>query len=431
MSHPGWLSTIVALAALTAPAKPACAQAANTWRPPDASYRLDFGSDESGRRVVFLDKGMALEVTLDFMMIKQKRVPIAAVLPEPGSFSVEQTNPKALVDVVKSGANRFDVVARFSAMSLADANARAGKAVKALGKPITDRLRPDAQRLSRAELSEFLREHEWGIPTAAAPEEELRLIREAYLAVRTVEELGPEMRLRLGALAAKRPKWISETDRTAWEDAAPQSLLEDYLLLLPYEILDDHQHAVGIEFDGDIRSFKRRLESRARALRLVLNGNAGLRADDAAEVTKILGAQERSDLRAALTVNLRCHFLPQVDPKDANARWYNAQRLAAGARGVASTRVEGQLDPARNDRVDWWFVEGDRTDVASFRKSGSGGFRVDPPYFCEGGARLRVTATGSQRADYTLEFRASGASPDELNVVIHESASVADSKHPF
>lgn len=431
MSRPGWLSTIVALAALTAPAKPACAQAANTWRPPDASYRLDFGSDESGRRVVFLDKGMALEVSVDFMMIKQKRVPIAAVLPEPGSFSVEQTNPKALVDVVKSGTNRFDVVARFSAMSLADANARAAKMVKGLGKPITNRLRPGAQRLGRAELSEFLREREWGIPTAPTPEEELRLIREAYLAVRTVEELAPEMRLRLAALAAKRSKWISETERTAWEDAAPQSLLEDYLLLLPYEILDDHQHAVGIEFDGNIRSFKRRLESRARALRLVLNGNAGLRADDAAEVTKILGAEERSDLRAALTVNLRCHFLPKVDPKDANARWYNAQRLAARARGVASVRVEGQLDPSRNDRVDWWFVEGDRTEVASFRKSGGRGFRVDPPYFCEGGARLRVTATGSQQADYTLEFRASGASPDELNVVIHESPSVAGSKHPF
>jgi len=431
MNRQSWLWKIVGALVLAAPVRPVYAQASNAWQPPKPSYRLDFKSEESGRRVVFRDEGMALEIALDFMMVNVKRVSIEASLPESGSFSVEQTNSEGLVDVVDRGPSRVEVVARISPMSLADANAQAGKKVKALGAPITKRLRPDAQRLGREQLSAFLREREWEVPTAPTPQEELRRIRESYLGVRTVEELAPQMRRRLEELAAKRPKWFSEKDRAAWEDAEPQSLLEDYVLLLPYEILDDHQHACGLEFDGNIPNFRRRLESRARAMRLVLNGNASSNSADAAEVSKILGVEERSDLRAALTVNLRCRFLPEVDPEDSNAQWYNAQRLAARARGVASIRVEGQLDPGGHDRVDWWFVEGYKPEVTPFRASGGRRFRVDPPYLCEGGARLRVAATGNEQAKYTLEFRNSAASPDDPNVVIHESPSVAGAKYPF
>jgi hypothetical protein len=419
------------VAAVTSAADRGLAQATTTWSIPSRSYHLDFAPDDPERRAVFLDEGLAFEITLDFLMVKHKRVSVEAALPEPGRFEVEQTNPQALVDVTKAGARKVEVVAKIAPMSASDARKAASDTIKEMGKPIAKKIRPEADKLDKPQLRKFLREQGQGVMDLLEREQDVEPLRKAYVDVRTVQQLAPEIRRKLEDLAAKRPKWVPDKDRRAWEKNDPRKLFDDYARLLPYEVLDEYLHRCGLEFDSNVGRFDRELETRARAVYLVLSGEAGWYSGDADEALKALSKVDRDALLAALGVRLRCRFVPDVDPKDPNALWCDAQRLAGRAQGVRSIRVEGKLDPGKHDRVDWWFVEKYESGATPSIAREGRGFRVDPPYPCEGGARLRVVATGAAGADYTLEFPSSTASPTDQEVVIHESPSSADLEFPF
>jgi hypothetical protein len=428
MNCPFWLLSICGVAAVTATADVAPGQEKVPWNVPSRSFRLDFASKYPKPQVAFLDEGRALEIPVDFLIVKHERVTVEASLPEPGQFDVEQTNPRAPVEIVRIGPRKVDVVAKVSALSATDATNRAREEFRQMGEAIRKELRPQAKELSEAQLRDFVQKHGGRVPGKGQGIEPLR---QAYVDVRTTEELGSKIRRWLEALAAEKPKWVSDADRGAWKTAEPAALFDDYAHLLPYQILDEYLHRVGLRFESNVTRFQAELESRARAVYLVLTGNAGWYTGDPDDALKALDVNDRENLRATLTVNLRCRFFPEVDPKDPNAQWYNAQRLAARAQGVRSIRVEGKLDPAAHDRVDWWFVEQYNPEVIAFNVKKGSGFRVEPPYACEGGTRLRVVATGKGQADYTFEFRASASSSADQEIVVYESPSLPGAKFPF
>jgi hypothetical protein len=140
---------------------------------------------------------------------------------------------------------------------------------------------------------------------------------------------------------------------------------------------------------------------------------------------------EQSQLRAAISVTLLCRFYPAADPRDPDSQWFNGQRVACRAKGVASIRLEGRLDPAGRDRVDWWLLEGYDPQTVRLDYEKNPAFRVEPPYLVEGGARVRVVALGDKPVDYALELRPVKTSSGKLNVVIHESPSPSDRTFPY
>lgn len=422
---------IVACMAIVSTAR---AQTASRWPPPEPNYSVDFGSDDSGRQVVFLASGAALEIPLDFLLIKHPRVTVRARLPEPGSFEVEQVNPKAMADVVRKGPDRFEITAKLSAVSRSDAGGAARKRLKQLAAPYRERLGPEAQRMSKSELARFLRSAGAAVPGPKPKEEEgkqLERLREAYVDRRALEEIAPELREKLEEIAAARPAWVPAKDRAAWGSASAGALRDDFLTLSEWEIMDEHLKRCGLGFDSNTVGFQRKLEGRIDALYLVLAGKVGENPAESARIAQVLGQEDRQKLRDTLTVQLRLRFFPEVDPEDPNAQWFNAQRVACRASGVALIRLAGSLNPAEHDRVDWWFVEGYKPSAATVSVGEGKGFQISPPFPCDGGARLRIVATGKQPAEYSIEFRPTGAPQGDRNVVVYESPSWPGAEFPY
>ena len=96
-----------------------------------------------------------------------------------------------------------------------------------------------------------------------------------------------------------------------------------------------------------------------------------------------------------------------------------------------SVRVEGKLDPAKKDRVDWWQLNGyDPTTVyLSFTQKPA--VRVEPPFVDRAGARLRVVAQGDEVVDYWFEFQPRPSAATGQKVIIHESPSQPRARFPF
>ncbi len=437
MNSPCWLRWIVGVA-VVAGVGAAVAQESLSWSIPGQSIPLDFGSKDLKTEVVFIQEGMAWETPVDFLMVKHKRVTVEAKLPEPGEFVVEQTNPKARVEVVRKGPLKVEVVAKVSAMSASDATNRARKTIRELGKPLKEKLRPEANKLSEDELRAFLRDHGLRIPGPPPKGGQgqgdqggrLERMREAYLDFRILDDLAPELRRRLEELADEKSKWIEAAQRRQWANAEPMKLLDEYSRLLPYQILDEYLHDCGLDFDGNVRAYKPELEGRARAVYLILTGEAGWYTGTADTALKSLGPKDREALRTAFSVNLRCRFVPQVDPEDPNAQWNHGQRVAARAPGVSRIRVRGSLDPGGHDRVDWWLVDKYERGATPLEFNKDAGFRVET-YPFDGGARLRVVATGEKRSDYALEFPAPNSTRAVQEVEICESPSRVGTKFPY
>jgi hypothetical protein len=405
------MKSMLAFTMLMAVAWPAFGQVETRWKAPDNVIRPDFGPQNTKRRVRFLDDGLAWEVPVEFLMIRHGRIALVADLPEDGQFQVVQANAAALVDVrnvrTKGNQGKADVVARVAALGRTGVTAQARRLVADFWNPVEKKVRERAGKRDRRQLDQ-------------------------YVFDRTLRQLLPEIRRRLNDLAGRRPDWVSEQEQDAWQTAEDRALLDAYVELLEWEIMDAHLKRCGVELETGIRSFQNKLESWFDAVYAVTSGKVEDDPEAARRVYQVLGLREVNRLREALSVRLQCRFYPRVDPEDPNARWFNAQRVACRAQGVLSIRIEGQLDPQNHDRVDWWIVEGYSPTGVTLHVDKKAGYRVDPPFLSPEGARLRVVATGGQPVRYAMEFRPIiNRRRSDRRVLICESPAPAESKFPF
>ena len=422
---------MLALAASTA----AFGQAGPSWRIPGQVQKIDFGPQSTERRVVFLDDGLAWEVKCQFFMVKHAQVSIQADLPEQGQFKIEQSNPDAQVELknvqVREKHASADVVAKLSILSPEDVKNRVDQAVAKLREPVEKKLKPEADKLSKQQLRKWFEERELPLPRAEKKEQEENELRKAYLKARVLEEIVPDAHQALSEFAERRPVWVTAQDRAAWKRLEGRELLDLYRDLVGHEIIDDYLKRTGMSVEVTRANFRNKLSSRCNAVYCILSGKVASGRPDAAAAVRALATSEVDKLRAALSVDLLCHFYPAVDPQDPNAQWFNGQRVACRAKGVASIRLVGKLDPAQHDRVDWWILEGYHPQTIMLETARSPDFRIDPPYTNEQGARLRVVATGDKPVDYWIELRPAGQTGSGLKVVVHETPPSAERKFPF
>ncbi len=420
----------VALVAILAVAGAAWAQSGPPLQGPPV-MRVDLTGANRERKTTFQADGLAMEVVGQLVMTGQTTVRIEASLPEPGEFKVESASPAAQVDVrnVRASGRQgtADVTARFTPMSVADAEHRAKQAVDRIWDPLEQKFRPEADQMDLKQLHAWLREKNIPIPEAKEPPRELELCRREYRTARVFEVIGPAVRERLNELMDRKSQWFNAQDRAAIDEKNSRTLVETYQEQAKYDIIDEYLRGVDLGVETHRANYRTRLTVRLEAAYQVLTGKGGRGTTVASGLTPA----EQSRLRAALTVKLVCRFYPAADPQDPNAQWFNGQRTACRAKGVASIRLEGTLDPGKRDRVDWWLLEGYDPQTVRLDYPRNAAFRVDSPFMVGGGARLRVVAAGEKAVDYAVELRPVPASSGKLNVVIHESPSPSGRKFPY
>lgn len=397
MSSARWQWLAIAAWCVGATADAQVEPSVSKWEAPGTLITLDFGPESSQRRVRFLDDGLAWEVSLDFLMVKHKRINLVADLPEAGEFKVVQSNPQALVDVknvrVEGSQGRAELVARFDSMSPSDVATQARKTVGAFWDPVEKKAQAEASNTGMAEMYRHL-EEELGrdalnellvfrtlkVPKERKQEAREKIVLEKYVFYQTLKQVVPDFRSGLNELAKRKPGWVTENEQFRWKTSKGPELRDTYLELLECEIMDAHLKRCGMGFDTGSTNFKNKIQGWFEAVYVATSGKVGEDPTAARRVFKAMTPRDIQRLRELLSVRLRCRLYPQVDPRDPNAQWFNAQRIACRARGVSVIRVEGKLDPARNDRVDWWIVEDFSPTTVSFHVDKKAGFRVDPPF---------------------------------------------------
>lgn len=412
----------------------AFAQSSTDWNTPAEVQAIDFRLESPERKVLFLDDGLAYQIALDFMMIERGEVRVEAELGEPGRFQVEVMNPRALVEVknvrVEGTQGKAEVEARVKPLSRSDATARARQAVAKIWDPVEERLASEIANTDEAQIRSYLTRRNVDVPKGRDEAEAAAELRRVYLQERTLQQVLPDFRRALAELVERKSQWASAADKLRWQRAEDRTPLDDYQELVEYEVKDQHLRSLGLGFQSNIAEFEARLDSRFDAVYLATSGKVGDDPEQIRRMVQVLGVQDLNRLRDSLHVELRCRFYPAADPNDPNAQWFNAQRVACQARQVASIRVEGKLDPTKNDRVDWWTLEDYDEAQVILDVQTSAGFRVDRPFRTRQGVRLRVVATGEEPVTYVLGFRPR-KKKDGLAVMIHESPAAADTGFPY
>ena len=412
----------------------AVAQSTTRWNAPDELQTLDFRSESAKRKVRLTEDGLGYEIPLEFMMVGHERVRIEAELGEPGEFRIEQANPRALVDVknvrVEQGRGMAEVEARVTAMSRGDATARARDAVAKIWDPVESKLAPQLAGTSPEQIRSYLAERNVDISLEQGREVPEAKLRDIYLQERTLERVFPDFRRALAELIKRRPAWVATSDRLRWERTEDRTLLDAYHKLMEYEVKDEHLGRLGLSFDSNIAEFETRLDDRFDAVWLAMSGKVGEDQEQTRRMVQALGVGDLRRLYDALSVELRCRFHPATDPNDPNAQWFHGQRVACQAKHVASIRVEGRLDAAKHDRVDWWILEDFDEAQVLLDVQEAAGFRVDPPFRDKRTVCLRVVATGEGPVSYALDLRPR-RKKSGLAVVIHESPAAGDTGFPY
>jgi hypothetical protein len=368
-----WAFVVVLLATTAAGAAERAA-----WRIPTEKQLFDFTDDKHPPRHAFLDDGMALELSCSFLMLQHAKIAFEAILPsEPGEFKVQQGNPRALVEVtdvkIEEGKGRAEVAATFRPMTWLEVERTAKKKI-----------------------------------------DEIKDLPQAFKDVTTRHE-----------------RWIAATDASVWRGLGEKQQRESLRELAAFDVADEYLRRLGIELETNRSNYKSKLKSHVESVYPLVAGTIDTEISDAPPTARGLSATQVERLREALEVRLTLRFFPKVDAGDANGQWFHAQRVGCRAKGVASIRLEGHLDPGKQDRVDWWFLEGFAPGTVALVAPKGAGFRVDPPYARENGALLRVTAAGDRAVEYTIELRPVGPPSDGLQVVIPETPAVAEAQFPF
>jgi hypothetical protein len=396
----------------------------------DDVVRIDLGHASRDRHAVFDEDGMHLQVQLKVFLASVPHVAIEADLPEPGRFEAELAKPNELVELrevrVERQTGKADVVAAIKLFDHRDAERQAEASIDKLVDEVRARVTRQAGRAHEDDMRLYLAERRGTVPSA---QKELKA---TYLRVRTNDATHATLAGKVRQLAEHRPGWYQDEIIKRTFNADVEALRSLYRDLLVPQIAEEYLEGLTfkpiVEAD-DFAEYTTRVKKRLAGVHLVLSGQmrdpqVAVKADD------LLDASDAHRLRKAYFAEVLCRFFPETDPDDPNAQWFDGQRIASRATGIASIRVEGRLDPRRHDRVDWWNLE--RYDPVQVHVDWprDAGFRIDPPYASRHGTLLRVVAVGERPVDYHFELRPADKH-DGLNVVVHESSAKADARFPY
>ena len=451
---PRLLSILLLTAAL-----PALAADSFSFSPPPETLHVDFTTANTSRRVAFLDEGLAIEVPAELHLILRPKhgqndkvanpplVKIEATLPEDGRFEVVSTNAAMAAEIrnvrVEKGIGRAEIVARAKVMTLADATCEAERRFERLWKPAEDEMKAACGKLLSREVRGFLvarlgPEAYEAMVELYKPADEHdpakareRAQRELYVFERTLEKVAPDLRKELEQVAERRPVWVAPADKQKWKTANGRALYDALVQLLECEVMDEHLKQCGMGVETNTRNYREKLETTFRALEVVASGRVANDPQAAQLIARAFTTADRKRLSEALWAPLRCRFYPAVDERDANAQWFNGQRIACRAQGVSVIRVAGRLDPAAHDRTDWWILEDYNAATVTFVPEKQSAVRIEPPLVTDRGTLIRVVAAGERAAEYAFELRAAAPPPDAIKVVIYETPSRTEVKFPF
>jgi hypothetical protein len=392
------MASAIAAAALTDRAQ---AQSDLRFAVPKQALELDFTSANDARREQFREDGLCYQLPLAFTLLKHDRVTIVGQFPEPGHFVVELLNPKAVVEVqnveVQGKQGSAAIVARLELLTFKSAKDRAQQAI--------------SNEFERIKASTTKAEFE--------------------------EKLAQALRPRIEAIVKQYPRWTTSKERESWETADGTELLAPYERLLTGQIVATHLTELGLPTDFNVPGYLELLENKLEAVQLIRSGaiaeknpKTGAPDEFVARTLRQLTPAEQAAVREALTVSLQCRFYPQIDAQDPNSQWFLGQRVTCLARGIAKVRVEGQLDPEKNDLVDWWILDGYIPQKVNVELPKSTHFKIDAPYVDEKGARLRVVAKGRKAVKYHFELTPLPG-VQGVTVTVHESPALVGARFPY
>jgi hypothetical protein len=417
-------SAVVLLALVTgSAAATVAAQDAARWQVPPSVFPVDFTVEDPAPRKALAKAGLTWEIPIAFAMLREN-VTLAAKLPEAGEVSFLMSTTEALVDIKT---NRVDS----STVNVSIHSQLGRMSVDALQKEVEDKIeqiltepRQEAAEESKKKKPEDMRRY-LGTSGRALKDDELA---KPYIEARKIELGKGALKSALGEVVMQRPRWATQTQQATWIKADGFTLRKEYERLYALLLANEHLKRCGIQLDTNTRNFDALIIGKFKSLHTLVTGGAAATDGNAVQA---LNREELAALRKALVIEGVCRFVPAVDAGDANAQWFNAQRIGVSVTGVPRIRVVGSLDPAQGDRSDWWALVGFQEDQVQLSFPDKADFRYE--LYQDAGQRscLRIIAANQKSVAYTFELRKRSSPASGEEVVVHESPGESNAQFPF
>lgn len=422
-----------AVRALLLCASPAAWGQSTHWPVPGEVVSVDLTAKSRNRHLSFSEEGLAYEAVVEFLLIGHAQVLLDVALPEAGRLEVRLTSPQAQCEVhnvaILEGRGRAEVVSLVPPMSRNAARERARGCVEAVIRQVEQPFAKQAESMPDAQLAAFLREQGIEPPKRHNLDEQRQALIAAYARAKAAPTLVQELRRQCLELAESRSKWVDGETIAGWEKAARGELVNALCKLIQMQLMAEYLTRHGIAY----KDSEKLIEETGPVVDAVAEITSGQIGTDTAKWRRVrgtLGPAGMESVRRAVSVRLSVRLYPHVDPRDANSQWFLGQCVAARARDVSAVRVEGALDPAKNDLLDCWILE--RYDAAEvvFEPAQGAGFKIEPLFQTPRGTLLRVRTTGSGAVSYWFELRPKNKRGN-VKVVIHESPNDDQGEFPF
>lgn len=403
------------------------------WPVPPETMHVDLTARNKNRQLSFDDEGMAYEAVVEFLLIRHPKVALEVVLPEPGRLDVRLISPQAQCEVRQAASAQdhgsVEIVSLVPSMSSNQARERARKHVDAIIRQCQQPFIDEAKQMSVAQLAAYLGEHGIQLPKPSKKDQEHTALIAAYVQHKAVPAVVAELRKQCFAIAEAHPKWVGNDASAGWASAGPGTLSSALRDLFQMQLMAEYLTRHGIPYKDSERLIQE-TGPLVDAVAEITSGQIGTDAARWRRVRDVLGPEGMNLVRKAVSVQLSVRLYPPVDPRDANSKWFLGQRVACRARDVSAIRVEGSLDPAKHDAVDWWILE--RYDAAEviFEPARGEGFKIDPLFRTPHGVLLRVRATGHAAVNYWFELR-HASNKGRFQVAIYESPHDDQTEFPY
>jgi hypothetical protein len=404
-----------------------------SWAVPDPVQKVDFAAAVAESRPLFLEEGAVWERSLGFALVGQEEVTIEASLPEEGEFSVVLANPKAQIEIrpmpARGQTQRVLVARTWKFQTMQDFRHKAESAALAALEQQRQQARQEMSGQSVRSLAAYLRKNSKTKRHVNEGDEEQ--VRTEYEKLRAVDLGADVLRGLLQEMDRRRKAWVTSDTQKGWNKASGFELMSEYERLLTLDLADQYLTDFGLKRETE--------QNYAGVIALKVDGIetfASGRSLDPQNVTarQMVRATPSGDLRRvreALTVVAKCRFRLPSDPEDPNSQWFHAQQVVCAVHGSKSIRVEGSLDPTRQDQADWWtLIDYDPSRVRLEFPPVAG---VTYQVYSGGGRihRMRIVGTGNGPLPYSFTMHARKTSPEARTITITESPADAGAKFPF